>query len=86
MTGIKPGTWDEPTITVTPEDVRVLVRGVTIAKLVQLPRTKRWQLAVRGAVQQSPETYPHRELAIDAVRAKYAGGVPADERHLEVAE
>jgi hypothetical protein len=37
-------------------------------------------------VQQSPETYPHRELAIDAVRAKYAGGVPADERHLEVAE
>jgi hypothetical protein len=83
MTGIKPGTWDEPTITVTPADVRVMVRGVTIAKLVQLPKTRRWQIAVRGAVKPSAETFPHREFAIDAVRARYAGGVPEDERHLE---
>jgi hypothetical protein len=83
MTGVKPGTWQEPTITVTADDVRVLVRGVTIAKLVQLPRTKQWQIAVRGNVEQPKGLYPHRELAIDGLRAMYANGVPQEHRHLE---
>ncbi|KQY58351.1 hypothetical protein ASD11_01400 [Aeromicrobium sp. Root495] len=87
MVGVKPGTWDCPTITVTDDDVRVLVRGVPISKLVQLPRTRRWMISVRGSdVPQPSETYRHREQAIDAIRAMYAGGVPEDHRHPEIAE
>jgi hypothetical protein len=83
MTGVKPGTWQEPTITVTADDVRVLVRGVTIAKLVQLPKGKRWAIAVRGRVVQPDQTWRYREEAIDGLKAMYANGVPGEHQHHE---
>lgn len=74
---VGPGTEAKPTITVTEADVRVLVHANTIAKLVQMPRTKRWAIAVRGDGAQPSETYANRELAIDAIKAMYANGVPS---------
>jgi len=76
MVGVLPGTVERPTITVTDEDVRVLVRGETIAKLVQLDKTKRWVIAIKGAKHQPQESWRFREQAIEGVRAYYRHGVP----------
>ncbi|MCZ4498527.1 MAG: hypothetical protein JWQ74_1080 [Marmoricola sp.] len=77
MVGVKPGTWQEPTITETDQDVRVLVRGVTVAKLVQL-RSKRWVVAVRGAALQPAGSWRYREEAIEGLREMFADGVPEE--------
>lgn len=75
--GVGPGTVEKPTITVTEDDVRVLVRARPIAKLVQIPRTRRWVISIRGNVPQPRESYANRELAIDAIKAMFANGVPS---------
>lgn len=74
---VGPGTLEKPTITVTEENVLVLVRANPIAKLVRLPHNRRWAIAVRGAKVQPSETWRTREEAIDGIKAMYANGVPS---------
>lgn len=76
MVGLGPGTKDKPTVTAVGKDARVLVRGNTVARLVQLGKTKRWVIVARGAAP-SDESWPNFEEGVEALKVKYADGVPA---------
>lgn len=67
MTGVGPGTAQRPLVT---DEGRVIVRGLCVEKVVQMPKSKRWA-HVTAAGNYSGETWRYKELAVDALRAKH---------------